>query len=316
MRGSVLVIAFLIASSFLMFARSHPVRAQSTTKYEIQLAPDGSATWIIEETGTNLNSSLDTLLAFRSQIATIVDAAQNVTGRQMSAPDDAMSMTSAISGSYVTVKYMFLWTNFSSVTDHAILVGDVFNAPDLFNELFGDGETQLTYPPDFGLRSISPQPKQQDDSLHTITWAGTIDFAPDSVRLLFSQEAATSSLPDFFSQYGILTVGIAVAAITGSSVFYILRLRRKREPRSQEFSSLNHPTIETDEDKIQNLLRSSGGMMYQSAIVEECKFSKAKTSLLLATLEERGIIARERRGRDKVVVSVQGEEEKRDNRAT
>ena len=59
--------------------------------------------------------------------------------------------------------------------------------------------------------------------------------------------------------------------------------------------------LETEEGKILKLLKSSGGSMRQSAIVDQCRFSKAKTSQLLAVLEKNGNITRYKKGRDKIV---------------
>ena len=41
--------------------------------------------------------------------------------------------------------------------------------------------------------------------------------------------------------------------------------------------------------------------MRQSAIAEQCRFSKAKTSQLLAVLEQKKVITRYKKGRDKIV---------------
>jgi uncharacterized membrane protein len=60
-------------------------------------------------------------------------------------------------------------------------------------------------------------------------------------------------------------------------------------------------TVETEEDKIIKILKSSGGSLRQSVIVEQCRFSKAKTSQLLTVLEEKGKITRLKKGRDKIV---------------
>jgi uncharacterized membrane protein len=65
------------------------------------------------------------------------------------------------------------------------------------------------------------------------------------------------------------------------------------------------PIVETDEEKIVRLLKSSHGSLHQSAIVEQCRFSKAKTSQLLAALESRGVVRREKKGRDKIVALVE-----------
>ncbi len=59
--------------------------------------------------------------------------------------------------------------------------------------------------------------------------------------------------------------------------------------------------LETEEGKILKLLKSSSGSMHQSAIVEQCRFSKAKTSQLLTVLEKKGNITRYKKGRDKIV---------------
>jgi len=40
---------------------------------------------------------------------------------------------------------------------------------------------------------------------------------------------------------------------------------------------------------------------YQSAIIEQCKFSKTKTSELLSAMEKKGIVRRHKKGRDKIV---------------
>ena len=59
--------------------------------------------------------------------------------------------------------------------------------------------------------------------------------------------------------------------------------------------------IMSEEDKILKLLRSFGGSMRQSEITNKSRFSKAKTSQLLAVLEKKGSITRYKSGRDKIV---------------
>jgi len=49
------------------------------------------------------------------------------------------------------------------------------------------------------------------------------------------------------------------------------------------------------------VLRSNGGSAYQSTIIEQCKFSKSKTSELLSALEKKGTVRRYKKGRDKIV---------------
>ena len=64
------------------------------------------------------------------------------------------------------------------------------------------------------------------------------------------------------------------------------------------------PTLtlpENEEEKVLRVIRSSVGGVYQSAITERCKFSKAKTSQLLSALEREGKVRRVKKGRDKIV---------------
>jgi uncharacterized membrane protein len=63
--------------------------------------------------------------------------------------------------------------------------------------------------------------------------------------------------------------------------------------------------IETEEDKVLKLLKTASGTMRQSDITERLGFSKAKTSQLLTALENRRILARYKKGRDKIVTLIE-----------
>jgi len=107
----------------------------------------------------------------------------------------------------------------------------------------------------------------------------------------------------------IVIAGLLTATVGSSIGFYVFRRHRKKEREIVEVPELPTPLgIESAEDKIVKLLRSSGGSLYQSAIVDQCKFSKAKTSQLLAVLENKGIVSRYKKGRDKIVTLVEKDE--------
>ena len=103
-----------------------------------------------------------------------------------------------------------------------------------------------------------------------------------------------------WQQIGVVGGIVAAAAILSSLGFYIFRRRRTAKPAPVAIAA-EPVEFETEEGKILKLLKSSGGSMRQSAIVEQCKFSKAKTSQLLAVLEKNGSITRYKKGRDKIV---------------
>jgi len=95
---------------------------------------------------------------------------------------------------------------------------------------------------------------------------------------------------------------VVFCGFTGT--LYVLR-RRNRKTRKTEVSPTENPLmLETEEEKVIKLLESKGGRMFQSAITNDLRFSRAKTSLLLSTLERKGIIKRFKRGRDKIVTLV------------
>ncbi len=67
---------------------------------------------------------------------------------------------------------------------------------------------------------------------------------------------------------------------------------------------------ETEEDKIVNLLQTKGSYQRQSIIVKELGFSKSKTSEILSNMEEKGLIERHKKGREKLVVLLKQQNDK------
>jgi len=286
----------------LLFVAFSPVHGQNSVEYEIEAGADGSASWLIKQSGTDIIVSPDNLTQFQNNVTALVRIAVNVTKRQMSA--QAISITSTISGSYVVVQYKFLWQNFSIIEGSEIKIGDVFQVTDLFLRLQGDGKVTLNYPDSYEPETVSPSPFSQDDSHQTMVWAGTKNLVEESARIILHEKPM--NLLDFVSRNPVLVLAV-VAAVAGSSVgLYVFRRHSKKQiPSASRLAGSGLPIGESDEEKIVKLLKSSRGSMYQSAIVEQCRFSKAKTSQLLTALESRGVIRREKKGRDKIVVLVE-----------
>ena len=59
--------------------------------------------------------------------------------------------------------------------------------------------------------------------------------------------------------------------------------------------------METEEDKVLKILKTSVAACANQTLLIQCGFSKAKTSQLLTALEKRGNITRYKKGRDKIV---------------
>jgi uncharacterized membrane protein len=160
----------------------------------------------------------------------------------------------------------------------------------------------MTYPSQYVIESkTEPLPYIEDDSSRTLVWLGTDDFKDGNPTIVLIRSSSTSGFLEAWQSI-ILIAGLSVLAAGSLIGFYAFKLRKKKEKEittTLEASSLG---IESNEDRIVKTLRSSGGSLSQSTIAEQCKFSKAKTSQLLAKLEDKGMVTRYKRGRDKIVV--------------
>jgi len=270
--------------------------------YTIQIENDGSATWTVTQI-LNINSSIETLENLQNNITQLVTASENATGRAMVASVD--SLTFSASGSYVEAEYVFQWENFSKVEGEQIIIGDVFQVPDFFSQLFGDMAVYMSYPSKYVVAgTVQPPPSAQNSSIQSLSWLGTKDFNGET-RIVLTEKPATMGFSGSLEEIAVL-IAIVAAIAAGSAGFYMLRYNRKKKMRASETAEPRSvPGMESDEEKTVKLIKSSGGSLRQSAIADQLGFSKAKTSQLLAVLEQKEVIRRYKRGRDKIVVLVE-----------
>lgn len=73
------------------------------------------------------------------------------------------------------------------------------------------------------------------------------------------------------------------------------------DPKSAIEPPRSERPVLTDEERIIHLLRSNGGRMRQTRIVEETDWSKAKVSMRLSEMEADGTISKLRVGRENIV---------------
>jgi len=286
----------------LLLVPYRPVLGASQPAYAIQVGGDGSATWTVTQT-LDANSSIETLETLQNRISQLVNASESATGRAMDASVDSLTFTA--SGSYVEAEYKFQWENFSKVKGEQIIIGDVFQVPDFFSQLYGDGAVYVTYPSDYVIvGSVQPPPSTQNSSIQLLSWLGTKDFNGDT-RIVLAENAATTGFWGSLEEYVVL-VAIVVVIVAGSVGFYLLRYNRKKKMRASDTAEPGSlPGMESDEEKAVKLIKSSGGSLRQSTITDQLGFSKAKTSQLLTVLEQKEVIRRYKRGRDKIVVLVE-----------
>jgi len=296
-------ILIIMVSLTLLLIPYRTVYGEGQIEYTIQIDSEGSATWIIVQV-VDINASLDTWEEFHNRVASLVEAAKNKTGREMTAEVESMSFTP--SGSYVVVEYKFNWKNFGKTENTKIIIGDVFQAENFFLQLYGDGEVYITYPSEYIIETVSPPPYERDDTHQTLRWLGTNDFTNGLPSIILKEKSVTPGFWETLQQNAVIIVSLVLIAAGTPVGFYVFKRHKKREKETVKTPELPRlPGIESAEERIVKVLKSSGGTLYQSAIADQCKFSKAKTSQLLATLEGKGIVSRYKKGRDKIVVFIE-----------
>jgi uncharacterized membrane protein len=261
---------------------------------------DGSAAWTITLV-SGLNGTVDSWADFQQKVTVLVTEAAAQTQRPMIVDNDTFQTSTTItSADSKTTTYMFTWLNFSKTMNGELIVGDVFAVPVFFNQLYSDGALQINYSANDTLKSVTPTPDERDDSTQTLQWLGTQFFVAASPNIVLApkdQASANSGQPPYLL---IASVSAVAAGVAVAGWFFLVNRRRK--PDSKELSAaLTMPLLETEEEKVIKVLRSNGGSAYQSAITEQTRFSKAKTSQLLTALETKGVVQRHKRGRDKIV---------------
>jgi len=298
MKKAVAVIVILTMS--LLTVQS--VYASDHLEYRVDVKKDGSALWTIIQ-ATDIDSPVDSWEEFEDKVFSTINTAIDHTGRFMVVDLASLEMKTEIfwETSSKTIEYRFRWQNFSIIEQGQISFGDVFSE-NFFSLLYGDGELYVTYPAEYALSSISFRPNQGDNSTQTLHWYRTQDFLVGDQNILLAARALSST-------EGFLLVTVAVLGSGGSTValgFFIFKQRRKQKEKPQkldEFSSLQQ--VESDQEKILQLLQSSGGNLKQSEVCDKLRFSRAKTSLLLTEMEKNTLVSRCKKGKNKIVFSIE-----------
>jgi uncharacterized membrane protein len=297
-----LTVCFTLCILLLLLLPLHGASCQNYFEYNLQIRSDGSALWTVTQF-SSINASIDTWEGFQDRIFNLVDSAANITQRQMMVDENSLQITTTISSESKITEYSFVWLNFSITQDSEIKLGDVFQVAGFFVQLYGDAALQLNYPSNFSINSISPAPYEREDSAYTLRWSRTQDLVNGKTNVVLTsntQSENSSSDNSNWQQYVIIIAVSAVGVTLSLLLFYTFK-RRKINTDSTSTLLAGSSLMESEENKVIKLLKSSGGSMRQSEITDQCRFSKAKTSQLLAVLEKGGSITRYKKGRDKIV---------------
>jgi len=303
-------VAFFILPFIGVLLFSGTVRAAYQLEYRIEIHPDGSATWVIEHRFVKgedealfrqLSDPTYFSETFVKNIKSLVRSATEETGRGNMTVRNFV-MTASVSGNYSFVKYQFYWTEFAETENSRVEIGDVFEVNGVF--LYGEGTVKIVYPSDYIAESVSPRPHA--DSNQTITWYGIEDFGTGEPNVVL-REKATFGFVDVIKENAFIIGGLITLIGVGSTSLYYFKMRKKEMKEIVSAQAPVPPSILgiDDEESVINLLRAAGGSLYQSNIADQCRFSRSKTSKLLATMESKGKIRREEKGREKVVTLIE-----------
>ncbi len=287
-------------------ATAAPENGYSIT-YTIDVAGNGNAVWYVEyrtplvskedfDAFENYTIQLNSvyLKEFKDLMVSSVLEAENATSRKMIAGGfmgDARVQT-APTGTYGVVRYSFTWTNFAETdADRNINIGDVF-AGGLY--LSKDNTLIIQYPSGYTIEKVTPEPDQVRDSL---IWYGLRSFK--------AGEPAISLLKtsDSWMQYDAIIFIIFIIA-TGTFIY-----NRKKKAKGRDSEPAREAVTETIteadlmdiEDRIINLLKESGGSMYQVDIGKNLGLPKSTVSSALNGLHDKNIIQKIKKGRENLI---------------
>jgi uncharacterized membrane protein len=190
------------------------------------------------------------------------------------------------------LKYGFDWTNFAVIDNETITIGDT-----LSNEsfMFGDGALSIIVPTAYYIKSCLPPPDHSAGNV--LKWNTINSLGYSEPAILLSKEEANSFIPELPI---LLEVTVTIAGAILSSIL-VLKIRKRKKENTLETTPAEASEEMDDTEKIITLIKKAGGQVLQSKITEQLRCSKAKTSKILADMENKGMIERFKKGRDKVV---------------
>ncbi len=265
-------------------------------EYFVNVNADGSANWKIIQV-TDINSTVDSLDEFLQKLLSTISVAKDNTGRNMSLDMNSIEIKTVVhwETSSQTIEYFFRWENFSASEDGKIVFGDVFSYD--FPKFYGDGELYVACPQEYTVSSTSPLPDEQNSLTQTLHWYRTQDFLAIKPKIVFTKSVSVADL----SQTTLAFMGSGVFAAVAIS-FLLLRQRQQRKmPRARGVESCPPREVKDNKERILQLVKSSGGSLRQSEICTQLRFSRTKTSILLAEMEKNNQVKRDKKGKNKIV---------------
>jgi len=301
-RFSIVALTVVLLICIPVIAGAAPVAPDSSITYMITLKEDGTANWHVEyrtllgsdeDVGAfdsyAKNVSFTYLPQFQDLMQRSAAQAAAATSRPMEITDfagDTVIQTTP-TGRYGVVYYSFSWKNFAK-TGTDLAIGDAF-AGGMY--LAKDNTLVIRYPSGYTVSAAEPAPDQVRDGL---IWYGQRSFGAGEPRLVFEKPG--------FPWLPVL-LGSLLGVIILAGLYVVLSKRRSPEPVEADDPPvmLSETELFSLEERIIQLLKTSGGEQYQSEIVKNLGLPKSTVSATLNDLHKRGSIQKVKRGRENLI---------------
>jgi uncharacterized membrane protein len=301
-RFSIVALTLVLLIIIPVIAGAAPVPPDSSITYTITLKEDGTANWHVEYRtllaadedvrafdSYTKNVSFTYLPQFQDLMQRSAAQAAAATSRPMEITDfagDTVIQTTP-TGRYGVVYYSFSWKNFAK-TGTDLAIGDAF-AGGMY--LAKDNTLVIRYPSGYTVSAAEPAPDQVRDGL---IWYGQRSFGAGEPRLVFEKPG--------FPWLPVLLGGLSGVIIL-AGLYVVLSKRRSPEPVEDDDPpvTLSETELLSLEERIIQLLKTSGGEQYQSEIVKNLGLPKSTVSATLNDLHKRGIIQKVKRGRENLI---------------
>lgn len=275
------------------------VISEESNSIYIKIYEDGSALWNLEtkfelKTQSDIDFFNGYMAALEEDKEFIIqqkkDSLQEIindvaysSGREMTVENISLNYQSidSINKKYGLVNIKFLWKGFGLKDKDMIKIGDAFSKGSFIEE----GEVLLIeYPKEYSINNVYPEPNEKREN--SLLWYGPKILLENEPRIILEKKSLVNST-------NILLVGIvSILAISIIVLIFHLTCRKKK----------NSPMLLSDQEKIINILKSSGGKCFQNYIVDQSGMSKSKISQIISEMEKTELISKQKYGKNNLII--------------
>lgn len=273
--------------------------SEETNSIYIKIYEDGNALWNLEtkfelktqadidffnEYMEALEEDKDFIIQRKKEsLQNIINTVAYSSGREMTIENISLNyqIVDSINKKYGLVNIKFLWKGFGLKDKEILRVGDAFNEGSYLNE----GEVLvIEYPEGYSMNSVYPEPNEKREN--SLLWYGPKILLENEPRIVLEKKSLVSSMNIFLG--GIISILAIVIVLT---IYFVMRKKKK-----------NMPILLSDQERVINILKSSGGKCFQNDIVARSGMSKSKISQIISEMEKTALITKQKYGKNNLII--------------